>query len=104
MMAAKMTLQKAREIAHAVSIGRAKFGAQFKPSYPESDLLEALAVMESCGKWDALDPTELLLQAKEAVTAANRRAGAAEARLKRCMKGDKTLLADTSNDTLRQED
>lgn len=86
MMAPPMTLAKAREIAHAISIGVAKFGPQLSPPYRPSDILQALVTLEKFGNWDAPDHAAALAEAREAVTLANRRAGAAESRVKRMLK------------------
>lgn len=86
MMKAPMTLEKAREIAHALSIAHAKHGAQLRSPYPQYDIIEALGVLHRALETNA---DESLKAAKDMVTAANRRAGAAESRLKRCMKGVK---------------
>lgn len=83
MMAAPMTLARARAIAQEVTAGRSKFGAQFKPAQSQSELLEAIAVLNIGGNFDG--PTQ------EEITKANRRAGAAESRLKRCL-GKETPL------------
>lgn len=85
MMTEAMTLAKAREIAHAVMIGRHKFGAQYNPPYPPYDIAEALVVIHLGAKAQLENELEA---AHELVTAANRRAGAAEARLARCLKKD----------------
>lgn len=90
MMTEPMSLEKAREIAHAVMIGRHKFGAQYNPPFPGYDIAEALVVLHLAGK-DSVskdDVETILNEAQESVTVANRRAGAAEARLARCLKKD----------------
>ena len=102
MMAERMSLEKARHIAHVVTVGRAKFGAQFSAPFPHYEISEALVILLE-NTADEMEKARAA--ATEMVTAANRRAGAAEARLKRYLKreGDPSVKlpdADVNNDGL----
>lgn len=102
MMSEPMKLSKARAMAAAIAVGRRKFGAQYSPPYPAYEIIEALVVLNEQA---TAESSEIVAQMKEQLTAANRRAGAAESRLKRMLKRNgETEPADVSNDTLRQED
>lgn len=78
MMRAPMTLEKARAMAQSVIHARKKFGSQLHFPQPTYEILEALAVLEANGNWDA--PT------KDELTKANRQLAAANARAEKCAK------------------
>lgn len=80
-----MTLKKAQEIAHALSIAHAKYGAQLRSPYPQHEIIEALDVIIK----DRERHNQIVNATwRKEVATANRRAGAAVARLKRCMGKD----------------
>lgn len=91
MMESKMSLTEARAIADVISRGIKKFGTQFNAPYRNSDILRAIITLQQEGPWGATPSSEEVEAddaeaCRQAVSAANRRAGAAEARLARCIK------------------
>ena len=84
MLAEPMTIDKAKEIAAQIWKGRRKYGAQYRPSYPNYEVQEAVAVL-----FAALGDLTVRLGTmvpKEELTLANRRLAAAEARVAKLAK------------------
>lgn len=96
MMAEPMSLKRAREIAQALAVARKKHGAQLASPYPAYEILEALAVLEENGNWDA--PT------REELTKANRQLAAAEARAAKCAKKRPELFQEDDQSRIGDEE